>query len=225
MIQDSVREMTADERASLQGALGPQPAAVWQSDGSRETWGLAAVWILTLVVIASTGRVNKGGLAVAAAVGAILVGRWLVAAARGKARRTKFQQGYAAHRSREIARVLEDGRVTVRRVRAVAVVEIEPLEDEGTGYVFDLGDGRVLFIKGNDYFPADDEAPWPNTEFEIVRTAADGGILDVHCNGAALPPMRVVPRDDVDPQRGWNEREEVRQMSVDEAVRTILRKP
>jgi len=222
MIQDYTREMTAEERASLQNALRPQPPGVWQSRGdARETWGLAAVWILTLVVIASFGRVNPGGLAAGIAVGAILIGRRLVAATRGKAKHQTFQTEHAARRAREVARVLEDGRVTVRRVRAVAVVEIEPLEDEGTGYVFDLGDGRVLFIKG-EYFRADGEAPWPNTEFEIVRTIADGEILDVHCHGTALPPLRVIPGDDVDPQAGWDEREEVLHMSVDEAVRTVL---
>jgi hypothetical protein len=121
--------------------------------------------------------------------------------------------------------MLQDGRVVVKRVHAVAVVEIEPLEDEGTGYVFDLGDGRGLFLKGDDYFPADEDAVWPSTEFEIVRAAADGRVLDVHCHGAALPPLRVIPGDDVDPQKGWDAREEVLHMSVDEAVRTVLRNP
>jgi hypothetical protein len=224
MIQEFVREMSAEERASLQSAMRPQPAGVWQSDSSRETWGLAAVWIITLVAVALMGGANKGGFAAGAAVGALWVGYRVVAAAVAKARRRKFQEGYAAHRSHELARVLEDGRVTVKRVRAVAVVEIEPLEDEGTGYVFDLGDGRVLFLKGDDCFPAD-EASWPNTDFEIVRAAADGRILDVHCHGTALPPLRVVPGDDVDPRKGWDAREEVLHMSVDEAVRTVLRTP
>jgi hypothetical protein len=223
MIQEAVRALSADERAWLQSAMRPQPTGTWQSDESRETWGLAAVWILTLVVVAWFGRMNIGGIVAAVLVGAILVGRRLVAARVRKARRGKFNQEHTARRSREIALVLQDGRVTVRRVCAVAVVEIEPLEDEGTGYVFDLGDGRVLFFKGDACLPTDAEAPWPSTEFEIVRTAADGELLDVYCHGTALPPLRVVPSGDVDPERGWDEREEVLHMSMDEAVRTILR--
>lgn len=222
MIEEYAREMSATERASLQSAMRPQPAGAWHSDSSRETWGLAAVWILTLVVIALTGGANKGGLAAAGAAGALVIGYRLVTVAIGNARRRKLREGHTAHTFRELSRVLQDGRVAVKRVRAAAVVEIEALEDEGTGYVFDVEDGRVLFIKGQDYFPSDDEMPWPNTEFEIVRAAADGRLLDVHCHGAPLAPLRVVPRDDVDPERGWDEREEVLEMSVDDAVRTIL---
>jgi hypothetical protein len=222
MIQDVVREMSAEERASLQGALRPPPTVRRQRADSRETWRLAAVWILTLAAIAAFGRVNVGGLVAAVVVGAVMVGYRLVRAPVATAPRREFVERHAAQRAREIARMLEDGRVTVRRVRAVAVVEIEPLEDEGTGYVFDLGDGRVLFFKADACLPTDAEAPWPNTEFEIVRAAANGDILDVHCHGTALPPLRTVPSDQVDPQAGWDAREEVLHMSMDEAVRTVL---
>jgi hypothetical protein len=223
VIQESVRAMSAEERASLQGAMRPPPPAVWHSDSSRETWMLAAVWVLTLVVIAGTGGTNTGGFVVAAVAGALFIGYRFAAEAVRKARRREFRQAHTARMSSELSRALEDGRVMVKRVRAVAVVEIEPLEDEGTGYVFDLGDGRVLFLKGDDYFPAEEGATWPNTDFEIVRTAAGGMILDLHCHGTALPPLRIIPRDEVDPEKGWDEREEVLEMSVDDAVRTVLR--
>jgi hypothetical protein len=225
MIQEFVREMSAEERAWVQRAMRPHPAGTRQSIITPEVWGIAVVWALTLVVVAFMGGGNIGGFVFATAVGAAIVGRKLVAAARANAERHKNLEAFATRRSSALARVLEDGRVTVKRVRAVAVVEIEPIEDEGTGYVFDLGDGRVLFIKGSYYFPEDDEAPWPNTDFEIVRAAADGMILDVHCHGTELLPLRVVPGKDVDPQKGWDEREEVLHMSVDEAVRSVLRAP
>ena len=223
VIQEFVREMNAEERASLQGAMRPRSAAIRHSDSARETWMLAAVWVLTLVVIAGTGGTNKGGFAVAGIAGAAFIGYRLAAEAVNKARRREFREAHTVRMSSEHARALEDGRVTVKRVRAVAVVEIEPLEDEGTGYIFDLGDGRVLFLKGDGYFPAEEGAPWPNTDFEIVRAAADGRLLDVHCHGTALPPLRTVSRDDVDPEKGWDEREEVLEMNVDDAVRTVLR--
>lgn len=223
MIQEFEREMNAEERAGLQIAMRPQPAATRQSsDSSRETWALAAVWILALVLIVGTGGTNIGGIVAVAAAGAAFIGYRLMATTARNARRREFIAAHTARVSREHARAIEDGRVTVRRVRAAAVVEIEALEDEGTGYVFDLGDGRALFLKGADYFPSD-EMPWPNTDFEIVRTAADGRLLDVHCHGTALPPLRTVSRDDVDPEKGWDEREEVLEMSVDEAVRAVLR--
>jgi hypothetical protein len=57
---------------------------------------------------------------------------------------------------------------------------------------------------------------------EIVRAATDGTMFGLQCHGTPLRPLRVVPRDTVDPQKGWDEREEVLPMSVDEAVRTVL---
>ncbi|HEU0300708.1 MAG TPA: hypothetical protein VFR37_14660 [Longimicrobium sp.] len=229
MIQEFVREMNAEERAWLQRAMQPQTREVGRSIVTSEVWGIAVVWILTLVVAALMSRGNIGGFVIATAVGAAIVGYKLVAEARARARadaeRHKNLEAFATRRSSALARALEDGRVTVKRVHAVAVVEIEPIEDEGYGYVFDLGDGRVLFIKGDHYFPEDEDAAWPNTNFEIVRVAADGMILNIYCHGTELPPLRVIRRGEVDPGTGWDEREEVLHMSMDEAVRTVLRNP
>src|SRR3954465_9190104 len=174
MIQEFVREMTEDERAWLRHGIEPSPVpprmrpAYW-----RETRGFVVVWILTLVVIAVMGGRNKGGFAIAVAVGVLMLGSRLAAEARkkapGNAPNQKFIDAHQARNSAELTRALEDGRVTVKRVSAVAVIEIEPLEDEGTGYVFDLGDGRVLFLKGQEYVPTEDGYdPWPNTDFELV---------------------------------------------------------
>jgi hypothetical protein len=230
MIEEFVRQMTADERAFLRSAMGPLPDP--RSTVEPVEWGLTAVAVLTGVVIAIAVARSTAQRVIALAAGALIGGWQIIAAAirtaRLRASREAMRaarEAYTAQVHRELARDLDDGRVTVRRVRARAVVEIEALEDEGTGYVFDVGDGRALFIKGQDYFPSEEGMPWPNTEFEIVRAAAGGRILEVHCHGAALTPLRVIARDDVDPQRGWDEREEVLDMSVDDAVRTILRNP
>jgi len=223
MIQEFVREMNAEERAWLQRGIEPSPVTRRMKSGhSRETWVFAAVWVVTLAVIASMGGANKGGLAIAAAVGVIVLGYRLAFPSGRKAPNRAFADAHQARNAAELTRARDDGRVTVKRVSAVAVVEIEPLEDEGTGYVFDLGDGRVLFLKGQHYVPDDDD-PWPNTGFEIVRTVVEDRFMSLTCHGTALSPLRVVPGDDVDPQKGWGEREEVLRMSMDEAVRTVLR--
>lgn len=228
MIQEYVREMTADERAPLQRALRPMPTRARQTVlGSieSETWVTAGVALATGLAIAVVGAKTMASAVIAIAAGVALGSVPLARAAIRESRRLRFAKGHMSKRGRELAAMLEDGRVTVKRVRAVAVVEIEPIEDEGMGYVFDLGDGRVLFLKGQDYNVADDDVPWPNTEFEIVRAATDRTLLGLHCHGTALRPLRVIPREDVDPQKGWNEREEVLSMSVDEAVRTVLLEP
>lgn len=227
MIQESVRKMTADERESIRSAMRPRPARGRQSmlrSIETETWITAGVGLLTGVVIAVVGAKSLAGVVIALTAGAVIGGYPLMTAAVRESRRLKFADTYDARRHRELAALLEDGRVTVKRVRAVAVVQIDPIEDEGYGYVYDLGDGRVLFLKGQDYpSPDDEDGPWPNTEFEIVRAATDGTMLDIHCHGTLLPPLRIVPGDDVDPRKSWDEREEVLHMSMDEVVQSVVR--
>lgn len=228
MIQEFVREMTADERSSLRRAARPQPAGalrymVRAMDAEAKWLGGVGAFVL-VGALATAGRVSGG--VTAALVGGGLFGLYqLSAGALGQVRMRKRRMRDEPRRLQELARVLEDGRVAVKRVRAVAVVQMQPIEDEGYGYVFDLGDGRVLFLKGQDYDVADDDAPWPNTEFEIVRTVADGTMLGLRCHGPALPPLRVIPGGDLDPRKGWDEREEVLHMGLDEAVRTVLLAP
>lgn len=228
MIEEYVREMSAEERASLERTMGWQPpTTLWytlRAIDPEAKW-LAGFGALALVVaLATVGRVS-GGIT-AALAGAGLFGTYQLAALfADQARMRRRRTGHGAKRGQEIARMLQDGRVTVKRVRAVAVVEIEPIEDEGYGYVFDLGDGRVLFLKGQDFDVADDEAPWPNTEFEIVRAATDGTMLGLRCHGTALRPLRVIPGGELDALKGWDAREEVLEMTVDEAVRSVLENP
>lgn len=222
MIQEHVREMTADEREDMRRALQPVPLRPLPStQGSKA--GLVVAAVLTAGALVWTRGAVDGALAAALVAGwGVILYHYLSSVAEEKKRRTRHER-FSGQAAQALARILQDGRVTVKRVRAVAVVEIESIEDEGNGYVYDLGDGRVLFLKGQDYFASDEDTPWPNTEFEIIRTVAEGRMYDLRCLGSALAPLRVVPGDDVDPQKGWEDREEVLEMSVDDAVRRILR--
>jgi hypothetical protein len=159
----------------------------------------------TLAVIAAAGG-SRGGLAIALTAGLLWSGYHLIVAARQRTRRRHFAEAHRERRRAELEKILQNGMARVKRVKAVSVVELAAFEDEGPGYVFDLGDGRVLFVKGQDFASPDDDGPWPNTEFEIVRAAADGTMLGLRCHGALLRPMRVIPASIVDPQKGWEER-------------------
>lgn len=222
MIEESVREMSADERSALQRALRTLPAPTPRHLRQRLIEPAAVLALFVGLGVFMAIRMHPIAAAPAAGFALVFLYR-LVVAYRGYARARTWHQGYDVRRQRELERALEDGRVTVKRVRAVAVVEIEPMEDEGNGYLFDLGDGRVLFVKGQDYRPLGDETPWPNTEFEIVRRHADGAFLDLYCRGEALPPLRVIGRDEYDHEGMWDERETVLEMSLDEALRTVVR--
>lgn len=224
MIQESVRELTAEERAELRRALLPQPVPRPQPLIPAESWIGILVAVLTLAAIALFGG-SRGGLAVAGAAVALVGGYHLVTTALRNSRERKLRDRNAisqtARRHREATAILEHGLVTVKRVRATAVVELQPMEDEGPGYLFELDPGRVLFLKGVDYQPLEEDAPWPSTDFEIVRAARGGEFIHLYVHGAALPPLRILRGDECDPEEAWEEREVVLQMSLDEAVTRV----
>src|SRR3954451_22268844 len=231
MIEDTVREMTAEERASLERALRPQRAPAGTRPYPRPSLHQPALELALCVAAGLVVTAVKGpGPAVLFGVGTLVCLYRLGAAYRRYVRfrtlHTDFFARYDAERARQLTRALEDGRVTVRRIRAVAVVEIEPVEDEGIGYLFDLGDRPVLFLKDDFFFFRDDEdTPWPNTEFEIVRRASDGELVDIYRHGTALPPVRILRHDELDAEAAWDHREKVLEMGLDEAVRTVVKTP
>jgi hypothetical protein len=225
MIQESVREMSAEEQAPLRAAMQP-PALKPQPFVTGEGWLMVAAWLLVPVVLWLRGERSVGGYAGVLVLGVGIAGYHLVSVARANVRRRRNHMIWATQRAGELARVLEDGRVVVTRVRAAAVVQVEPWEDEGTGYLFDLGEGRVLVMKGDDFVDEEeDEARWPNTDFEVVRAAANRRILEMRLHGAALRPVRILEYGDYDAERWWNLPEGVLEMSLDDAVRSILRAP
>jgi hypothetical protein len=226
MIQESVREMSAAERAPLQAAMQP-PALKPQPFVTGEGWLMVAAWLLVPVVLWFRGERSIGGYVGVLVLGVGIAAYHLVSVARANARRRRNHVIWTTQRAGELTRVLEDGRALVTRVRAAAVVQIEPWEDEGTGYLFELGDGRVLLMKGDDYSvdEENDEARWPNTHFEVVRAAADRRILGMRLHGAALRPVRILQYDEYDAERWGNLPAGVLDMSLDDAVRRILRGP
>ena len=126
----------------------------------------------------------------------------------------------------ELRKALEDGRVAVKQVAASAVIEIEEFEDEGQGYLFDVGGGNVLFLKGQLYYAENQYAegggdPWPNTRFDIVRTLHGNHWLGIFCQGDPLEPTRTIAAEDQREEYVWDEREEVRHGTLDEVARAI----
>ena len=84
---------------------------------------------------------------------------------------------------------------------------MEEFEDEGLHYFVELDDGSVLYLTGQmlwDYGPMsegdeDDEFPhyrqFPCTEFEVLRHAREGYIVELVCRGKVLEPEVVLPNE------------------------------
>ncbi|MEQ8745803.1 hypothetical protein [Pyruvatibacter sp.] len=88
------------------------------------------------------------------------------------------------------------GMVRARRVLAHRVAVVEPIDDEGACCIFDLADGRVLVLRGQEYELDECDECWPNAEFEIVSTLEGDLPIGVFCLGEALAPIRTMETDD-----------------------------
>lgn len=108
-----------------------------------------------------------------------------------------------------IHEALADGSVNVKRVTASAVIDVIAFEDEGSGSIYDVGEGRILFLKGERYVPVEENMPWPNSEFEIVRTAHGGLWVGLFCSGEELFPLRAIETSECPDDVMWEEREEL----------------
>lgn len=232
MIEEFVRPLTTEERQWLRDATRPSPAVRPPPRPSRFAilpavgLGVGAAVLAVLSLTAAFVGFGGGREPALAGIFGVLALVFLFRLATAERTHVPTREWWREHEARnraELAAALADGHAVVKRVRAVAVVEVEPMEDEGTGWFFDLGDGRTLFLKGQDYDSPDEDAAWPNTDFEIVRTRSAGRWLDLRCHGQALRPVRVVRAEECDPEAAWDEREEVRDLGLDDAVKTILR--
>jgi hypothetical protein len=76
---------------------------------------------------------------------------------------------------------------------AEAYAEFEEVEDEGACYAFDLGDGQIVFLTGQQFYPS---SRFPSLDFSVVYPLdEDGGSADmwIEKRGPAVEPVRVVP--------------------------------
>lgn len=78
-------------------------------------------------------------------------------------------------------------------ILARAYAELEEVEDEGAFWAFDLGDGRIVFLAGQQFYPS---ARFPSLDFSAVYPLDErGGTTDMWLQkrGDAVPPARVLP--------------------------------
>ena len=128
------------------------------------------------------------------------------------------------HQQRDVPVIqaaLRDATVNAMVVRATAVATIQQFEDEGDGFIFDVGDGQLLFLKGQQYWPIDDTMPWPNTEFEIVRTAVGDRWIGIFCSGEGLEPATVLQSAECSEEVVWGDHEDLLHVPMAEFLQSI----
>ena len=122
-----------------------------------------------------------------------------------------------------IESALREGLVSSKKVSASSVIVIEEFEDEGSGYLFDVGNTQTLLLKGQTYYPIVDDNPWPNSDFEIVRTTDGKYELGLFCTGHELKPDRTFQTEDCIDNFVWDAKEELFSELPDEVLKRILK--
>jgi hypothetical protein len=104
------------------------------------------------------------------------------------------ERSHGRRQGSALAAALTLNRARVVRIRSTRVVEFEEIEDEGACFAFDAGDGRVVFVQGQEFYGDDD---FPNMDFSLVDVLGPGRVVVdalIMKDGAKLEPERRVGR-------------------------------
>lgn len=183
-LEPRTRPLTPSERrlvGSKARRLASEGSMAWKA--TLPGAGLVAVlWVLTL--LASDAPWTVITVVWVAVGGGILA--WVGWGARRDA-------GYLRSMARSLESALERDRARVYDIRARAFVELEEYEDEGACYAFDLGDGRLVFVTGQEFYP---EARFPSLDFSLVHPVDDTDAAAdfwIEKWGPRADPVRVIP--------------------------------
>ena len=181
MIESSSRPLTPPERRLLQAK-----AQGLSRQGRRQRWAVlgigatvfGALWAWTLAVSEAPWHlVTAFWLAVG---GGITLWQW-----RDRAVFGAMADGIHSALRADRARVVD--------VDAAACVAFEEVEDEGACYAFQVGNNRVLFLSGQQYY---ETAAFPCLAFSIVEILDERErIADqwIERRGPKVTPQRTIP--------------------------------
>lgn len=94
--------------------------------------------------------------------------------------------------ARDLEAALKRNAADVYDVRAISFVEFEEIEDEGACYAFALEDGRLVFISGQEFYPA---ARFPSLDFSLVYVLDDNDRpveMVIEKRGPKATPARTI---------------------------------
>ncbi len=101
--------------------------------------------------------------------------------------------GYASAMAGRLESATRHNEADVYDIRASAFVEFEEVEDEGACYAFNLGDGRVVFISGQEFYPS---SKFPSLDFSLIYILdEEGQAVDmlIEKRGGRADPVRTIP--------------------------------
>lgn len=165
--------------------------------------------VLALLTILASDVAWPGIVAVWGVIAAV-VGTWTWRQEAGswRARVAQLESARRADRVHEV------------RIAADACVELEEVEDEGACYAFDTGDGSIVFVAGQEFYPA---GSFPSSDFSLVHVLEEAGRLvdfRLEIHGRPLAPARTIQAG-VKRRLRWPEHLERVRGSLDEVERLL----
>ena len=227
MIKEAVRSLRDPERRCLQERLKAQCPVT-----GRDTAKWAFIWAGGLVMLGLSAagliafRPNPvlggivGGILFVAGIICLYA---LIAVLSGFFHWRRVYRDVAKNTAPLIRRALEEDRCLSRDVTASEVYEIEEFEDEGPGYIFAIGDGKSLVLKGQKYAPEEDQMPWPARAFSLVRSPDKSLWIGLFSSGAEMPPARTIKMEECLDEFVWSEREDVLDGQPEDVFRGIMK--
>ena len=188
-------------------------------------WGgcLAVIVVLSLGIIWLKPHPVSGGIVGGALVVAGIVCIYaIIALGSSYFHWGKVSRSFERETIPLIRRTLDIGKVLSKDITASSVIEIEECEDEGSGYIIAIGGGKSLLLKGQRYFPVEDEMPWPASTFSIVRSADKAVWIGVFSSGQYLSPIHKVKMKECIDDFTFSEREDVLNGEPEDILKSIL---
>ena len=95
--------------------------------------------------------------------------------------------------ARGLESALRRNAADVYDVRATAFAELEEIEDEGACYAFEIEEGRLAFIQGQEFY---ESARFPSLDFSLVYVLDEAGRtveMFIDKRGARAAPVKRIP--------------------------------
>lgn len=226
MLTDHIRAATPEELAALEALINRKPI----SRGSVARLVFVRVLILLLLsaswcVLFPLKLASLPGLVVGvlSAVVLMFVSLFFYGDAAFQLSQRRHRIAFEKTALASMQSALATAQVRATDVEASAVIELEQFEDEGEGYVFDVGGQQCLILKGQTYWPHNTERAWPATAFSIVRTPEGNHWLGLFVTGQPLEPIRRIDPKHLREEFVFADLEELRGGSLQDVVKSLCR--
>lgn len=217
VLEEVQRPLTEAERRQLEKSLegGGRSIPFAQEMRDLAVWTGASLLLTALFAIGGFGierpemfwRIPGGVLLGGSSICGFLCLYILIQIISGIRRNAKEARRFAREDKPKIRAALEHGQAKVVRVTSDEVIVVEEQEyvDEGSAYIYGLGDGRSFYLRGQHCYPKDRPAPWPARRFEIANTAIKDIWLGIRNVEGSLEPKREIPMEETPEGFAWSD--------------------